>query len=92
MSSQSVIGRSAQLVALEAPKLSDAPPKPQNQTLELLDSDELANRLSVPASWIRSHTRRRTDDEIPCVRFGRYVRFRWGSPELERWIAEHSRG
>ena len=92
MSTQTVIGRSPQLVALETPKPPNAPSNPQNRTFELIDSGELANRLSVSASWIRSHTRRRTDDEIPCVRFGRYVRFRWGSPELERWITEHEVG
>jgi hypothetical protein len=31
----------------------------------------------------------RTLDEIPCLRLGWYVRFRWGSPELEAWLARH---
>jgi hypothetical protein len=29
--------------------------------------------------------RSRSIDPIPHVRFGKYVRFRWGSPELEDW-------
>jgi hypothetical protein len=60
---------------------------------ELIDSPDLAARWRVPESWIRSHTRARTPREqrIPCVRLGRYVRFRWGSTELEGWL-EKQRG
>ncbi len=56
---------------------------------ELIDSAQLAARWQVPESWIRSHTRNRTpkEDRIPCIRLGRYVRFRWGSAELEKWLA-----
>ncbi len=55
---------------------------------ELIDSVELAVRWRVPESWIRNHTRARTprDQRIPCIRLGRYVRFRWGSSELEKWL------
>jgi hypothetical protein len=55
---------------------------------ELIDSAELARRWNVPESWIRNQTRARTpkDKRIPCIRLGRYVRFRWGSPELEEWL------
>ena len=28
---------------------------------------------------------RRSIDPIPHIRFTKYVRFRWGSPELEEW-------
>lgn len=89
MSSQSVIGRSAQLVEMEAPKTTSVQPLPQKPTFELIDANELARRLCLPASWVRSHTRARSLDEIPCVRFGRYVRFKWLSPELDRWIRAH---
>ena len=56
---------------------------------ELIDSAELAARWRVPESWIRSHTGARTPaaERIPCVRLGRYVRFEWGSPHLEGWLA-----
>ncbi len=59
------------------------------RSFELIDSAELANRWRVPESWIRSHSRVRTpkDERIPCVRFGRYVRFEYGSPQLEEWLA-----
>jgi len=51
---------------------------------ELIDASELAARWKVPESWIRNHTRQRTpkEERIPCVRFGRYVRFEWCSPQL----------
>jgi hypothetical protein len=58
--------------------------------VELIDSAELASRWHVPESWIRNHTRVRTpkDERIPCVRLGRYVRFEWGSPRLDSWLAK----
>jgi hypothetical protein len=52
---------------------------------EFIDSKELAARWSLPESWIREQVRLRSMDPIPHVRFGKYVRFRWGSPELEDW-------
>lgn len=57
---------------------------------ERIDSAQLAVRLQIPESWVRNHTRARTpkEERIPCVRFGRYVRFEWGSPQLEEWIAK----
>ena len=53
---------------------------------EIIDSKELARRWSLPESWVRDQTRSRADDPIPCLHFGKYVRFRWGSPELEQWL------
>jgi len=60
---------------------------------ELIDSAELAARWKVPESWIRSRTRERTPkaERIPCVRLGRYVRFEWGSPRLQEWLATQRR-
>jgi hypothetical protein len=57
---------------------------------ELIDSAELANRWKVPESWIRNHTRARApkDERIPCIRFGRYVRFEWGCPSLTNWLSK----
>lgn len=61
-----------------------------NQTMaatwELIDATELAKRWSLPASWIREQTRTRATDPLPHVRFGKYVRFAWLSPELEQWL------
>jgi len=52
---------------------------------EFIDSKELAARWGLPESWIREQVRSRSIDPLPHVRFGKYVRFRWGSPELEDW-------
>jgi hypothetical protein len=55
--------------------------------LEVIDSAELAKRLSIPESWIRSRTNHnRTSDPIPHYRLGRYIRFSWGSDELRDWL------
>jgi len=50
-----------------------------------IDCKELAVRWSLPESWVRDQVRHRAVDPLPHVRFGKYVRFRWGSPELEGW-------
>ena len=57
------------------------------QTLqyEFIDSKELASRWALPESWIREQVRSRAADPLPHIRFGKYVRFRWGSPEMEGW-------
>jgi hypothetical protein len=53
---------------------------------QFLDCKQLAERWNVPETWIRERVRSRSqDDPLPHVRFGKYVRFRWGSPELEEW-------
>jgi hypothetical protein len=52
---------------------------------EYIDSPALASRWALPESWIRDQVRSRSTDPIPHVRFGKYVRFRWGSPELNGW-------
>jgi hypothetical protein len=59
------------------------------QHFELLTPVELAERLKVPPSWVRERTRSRDlqgADAIPHLRLGRYIRFQWGSPELEAWL------
>ena len=52
---------------------------------EFIDSKELALRWNLPESWVREQVRKRSTDPIPHIRFTKYVRFRWGSPELEGW-------
>jgi excisionase family DNA binding protein len=47
------------------------------QTIErLLTPDEAAEILRVKLSWLYQHTRRRSQDRIPFVKIGRYLRFR----------------
>ena len=68
---------------------TQSPEKPtfgENLT-ELLRVEELADRLRVPKSWVRAHTRARTLDPLPVVRLGRYTRFRWTA--VEAWLREH---
>jgi predicted DNA-binding transcriptional regulator AlpA len=52
---------------------------------EYLDSPQFAMRLNISESWVRDGVRTRATEPIPHVRFGKYVRFRWGSSELEIW-------
>ena len=54
--------------------------QPTSSGYEVIDANELAKRWSLPESWIREQTRTRSPDPLPCVRFGRYVRFEWGYP------------
>jgi hypothetical protein len=66
---------------------SDRPNRPEYQ---FIDSRELAAHWAVPQTWIRERVRARCEDPLPHVRFGKYVRFRWGSPELEGWAERRS--
>ena len=54
------------------------------KTFELLTAEELAERLRVPASWIREQTRSRSlqGDPLPHLRLGRYIRFRTGGDKI----------
>jgi hypothetical protein len=52
---------------------------------EFIDSKELARRWCLPVSWIREQVRSRSTDPLPHVKFGKYTRFRWASPELNAW-------
>ena len=55
--------------------------------VEVIDSTELAKRLNVPETWVRSQTSpKRTSDPIPHFKLGRYVRFPWGSEHLHEWL------
>ena len=53
---------------------------------EAIDCKELGVRLNVPESWVREQVRSRSGDPLPHLRLGKYVRFLWGSPELDAWI------
>ena len=52
----------------------------------LLTAGELAARLGVPESWVRTEERA---GRIPSVRLGKYVRFKLS--DVERTLAERSR-
>jgi hypothetical protein len=61
------------------------------ESVEVIDAVELARRLGVPPSWVRSRTRQRTPrtERLPCLRFGRYIRFAWNSTALISWLKAH---
>src|SRR5215813_8128598 len=59
------------------PGVSQASESERPTSYEFVDSQELARRLSLPPSWIRDQVRARSQDPLPHVNFGRYVRFLW---------------
>ena len=67
-------------------QLGHKPPDSDGIYYEVLTPKELAARWRVPESWVRDQSRsRRCADVIPHVRLGRYIRYSWGSPELNDW-------
>jgi excisionase family DNA binding protein len=50
-------------------------------TDRLLEAHEVAERLSVPVSWVRAETRA---GRIPHVELGRYRRYDW--PAVVGWL------
>jgi hypothetical protein len=60
-------------------------PSGKRPEYQFIDCKQLAGRWNVPETWIRERVRSRSQDPLPHVRFGKYVRFRWGAPELEDW-------
>ena len=74
---------------MPAPALE--PIRPRQEGLAIIDAPELSKRLTLPVTWIRDQVRSRAADPIPCLRFGRYVRFRWNSPELNAWIERRAK-
>jgi excisionase family DNA binding protein len=59
----------------------------------LLTPAQLAERLSVPVTWIREKTRERARvrdvDPLPVVRLGKYCRFNWS--DVEAWLARQAK-
>jgi len=59
--------------------------------IEILNSSELALRLKVKESWVIDQSKRsRTLDPIPVFRLGKHRRYRWGSPEMNDWLARRA--
>lgn len=48
---------------------------------ELLTPEEVAAMLRVPKTWVYAQAR---EGNLPCVRMGRYVRFR--RADIEAWM------
>jgi hypothetical protein len=62
--------------------------EPEERFYEIIDAKELGRRLSLPESWVRDQSRSldRIADPIPSLKFGKYRRYRWNSPELNAWL------
>jgi excisionase family DNA binding protein len=48
---------------------------------QLLNAEQVAERLAVPTSWVREATR---SGAMPHLELGRYKRYRW--PDVEAWL------
>ena len=59
-------------------------------SFEMIDGPTLAERWKVRPGWIRKQTGAPADP-LPHVKLGRYVRFFWDSPELNRWLSTRYR-
>jgi hypothetical protein len=44
--------------------------------LNLVGVNELSEKLGVPPSWIYARTRIKGPDAIPCIRVGKYIKFK----------------
>ena len=53
----------------------------------LLEASEVAERLSVPVSWVRAETRA---GRMPHLELGRYRRYDWEA--VAAWLAEQRAG
>ena len=53
-------------------------------TEKFLTTDELAEALKVPKSWVYSRTRERGEDTIPKLAVGKYYRFHLN--EVLEWL------
>jgi hypothetical protein len=82
----------AEVTAMRRPMASEQTMVHAESAVEVIDAKQLAARLRLPVSWVMEATRSRAIDPIPCLRFGKYVRFRWGSRELAAWIERRASG
>ena len=62
-------------------------PAPYDGAGALLNAQQAAALLGVPATWVLAEARA---NRLPHVRLGRYVRFE--AKELERWWQNRARG
>ena len=78
------------LVWLLVERLRSRSATPSHHTAEperLLTAGEMAERLSVPESWIRTEERA---SRVPSIRLGRYVRFRASEVEAALQARGHA--
>lgn len=56
---------------------------------QILTLTELAERLKVSERWVYEKTRRRSQNPLPTIRIGRYLRFNWIS--VSAWLRQQER-
>ena len=65
-------------------KASASGAAPRQEALEILTPEEVAKRLKVKVSWVYGKRRAGTENPIPCLPLGRYIRFDWNA--VLRWL------
>lgn len=60
--------------------------------MKLLGVKQLSEFLGVPITWIYDRTRKSGPEQIPHIKFGKYVRFNHESDVFQQWVAGHSVG
>jgi predicted DNA-binding transcriptional regulator AlpA len=60
---------------------------------DILTPEQLAQRLQVKPSWVYEQTRDRaairSNDPLPFIKMGRYLRFDWN--DVLAWLARHKK-
>ena len=56
---------------------------------QILTIDEVAARLKTSRRWVYEKTRRRSQNPLPVIRIGRYLRFDWTS--VSAWLRQQER-
>ena len=56
---------------------------------QILTLKEVAERLKVSERWVYEKTRRRSQNPLPTIRIGRYLRFNWIS--VSAWLHQRER-
>jgi hypothetical protein len=79
-------GEKLSQTSVEGERTQEAEERARIVGYEFIDCGELARRWDVPVSWIRDQVRKRAEDPLPHVSLGKYVRFLWGSPELQAGV------
>lgn len=51
--------------------------------------EDLAEYLSVPVSWVYKRCRQSSDDYIPHLKMGKYVRFDPEDKDFQGWLRQH---
>jgi predicted DNA-binding transcriptional regulator AlpA len=61
----------------------------EQDDLELLDAQQIAELFKVPLTWVQQATRKRFRNPIPHFKIGHYVRFR--EADIREWLEKQKR-